>query len=394
MKTITLLIATSFILSACVDEKKTNTLELLVNSNQINTMQTHAFIDVKTGLTVVEKKFPSEWNVISKPNYDLDTYLPTFQYKIQSDNGLIGFNTNLRQFTSYDDANYAQMMKSYGLKNIKPFVDATTIINQELVPVMQKIGFTKQKTYSEEKIRDFFFKKLSERGFENNSTIAVLVSEWTNNTGKKAMTILVQFVLNSTDTNNPSYVVWNYGTDFLFAPEKVFEQEKTAFIATAINYKENPKWEEYRTFTMRERQIEADRQLKMQNDRANQQYAYFQQRMQDQKAQFESHQNMMKERYAANDANHERFINNIRGGSSYVESNSADDNQRQFINMIREEQVVLNNEGKKYLVEAHSDRYWMNSNGEYIKTDDSFFNPNGDLNLNNQTWELVKKVDK
>ena len=394
MKTITLLIATSFILSACVDEKKTNTLELLVNSNQINTLQTHAFVDIKTGLTVVEKKFPSEWNVISKPNYDLDTYLPTFQYKIQSDNGLIGFNTNLRQFTSYDDANYAQMMKSYGLKNIKPFVDATTIINQELVPAMQKIGFTKQKTYSEEKIRDFFFKKLSERGFENNSTIAVLVSEWTNNTGKKAMTILVQFVLNSTDTNNPSYAVWNYGTDFLFAPEKVFEQEKTAFIATAINYKENPKWEEYRTFTMRERQIEADRQLKMQNDRANQQYAYFQQRMQDQKAQFESHQNMMKERYAANDANHERFINNIRGGSSYVESNSADDNQRQFINMIREEQVVLNNEGKKYLVEAHSDRYWMNSNGEYIKTDDSFFNPNGDLNLNNQTWELVKKVDK
>ena len=394
MKTITLLIATSFILSACVDEKKTNTLELLVNSNQINTLQTHAFVDIKTGLTVVEKKFPSEWKVISKPNYDLDTYLPTFQYKIQSDNGLIGFNTNLRQFTSYDDANYAQMMKSYGLKNIKPFVDATTIINQELVPAMQKIGFTKQKTYSEEKIRDFFFKKLSERGFENNSTIAVLVSEWTNNTGKKAMTILVQFVLNSTDTNNPSYAVWNYGTDFLFAPEKVFEQEKTAFIATAINYKENPKWEEYRTFTMRERQIEADRQLKMQNDRANQQYAYFQQRMQDQKAQFESHQNMMKERYAANDANHERFINNIRGGSSYVESNSADDNQRQFINMIREEQVVLNNEGKKYLVEAHSDRYWMNSNGEYIKTDDSFFNPNGDLNLNNQTWELVKKVDK
>lgn len=394
MKTITLLIATSFILSACVNEKKTNTLELLVNSNQINTLQTHAFVDIKTGLTVVEKKFPSEWKVISKPNYDLDTYLPTFQYKIQSDNGLIGFNTNLRQFTSYDDANYAQMMKSYGLKNIKPFVDATTIINQELVPAMQKIGFTKQKTYSEEKIRDFFFKKLSERGFENNSTIAVLVSEWTNNTGKKAMTILVQFVLNSTDTNNPSYAVWNYGTDFLFAPEKVFEQEKTAFIATAINYKENPKWEEYRTFTMRERQIEADRQLKMQNDRANQQYAYFQQRMQDQKAQFESHQNMMKERYAANDANHERFINNIRGGSSYVESNSADDNQRQFINMIREEQVVLNNEGKKYLVEAHSDRYWMNSNGEYIKTDDSFFNPNGDLNLNNQTWELVKKVDK
>lgn len=377
---------------ACIDSNKSDTLGISFEKPQ-DKLKTHAFIDFKTGLTVQEKKFPSQWQVISKPSYELDQYLPTFSYKIQSDNGLIGFNTNVRQFVSYDDLNYAQMMKSYGVKNIKPFVNANTIIDQELVPAMRKIGFIQQKTYTEEKIRDFFYKKFEEKGLKGSSNIEVLVTDWTNNSGKNAMTVLVQFVLNSTDRNNPSYTIWNYGIDFLFAPEKVFKQEKTAFLATATNYKENPKWEEYRAFTQRERQIEADRQLQIQNDRTNQQYAYFQQRMQDQKAQFESHQNMMKERYAANDANHERFINTIRG-NSYGESNSAEQNQRSYINMIREEQVVQNSEGNKYLVEAHSDRYWMNSNGEYIKTDDSFFKPNGDLNLNNQMWELVKKVDK
>ena len=86
-------------------------------------------------------------------------------------------------------------------------------------------------------------------------------------------------------------------------------------------------------------------------------------------------------------------MNNLRSSNSYSSTNSSDQNQQSFINMIREEQVVTNSAGEKYLVESHSDRYWMNSNGEYIKTDDSFFNPNGDLNLNNQNWELVKKTN-
>jgi hypothetical protein len=283
-------------------------------------------------------------------------------------------------------------MKSYGQKNIKPFTNAESIVNQEINPAMQKIGFKLLKTYSDPTILAFMKKKIAEKGIGSNANVYIVVSEWTNNSGTKAMTLLAQLALKSTDMNSSGYTIWNYATDFLFVPEANFNTEKESFLKTVTNYKENPKWEEYVAFTRRERQLEADRQLKMQNDRANQQYAYFQQRMQDQKAQFESHQQMMKERYVSNDANHERFMNTLRG-NSYSESNSADQNQRSFINMIREEQVVLNSDGQKYLVEAHSDRYWMNSNGEYIKTDDSFYNPNGDLNLNNQNWELIKKVD-
>jgi hypothetical protein len=386
-------------LTACIDSNTNQNLtdvsatsESSIFKSQKNTPKIHAFVDGKTGLTVLEKSFPSHWDVISKPSYELDSYLPTFQYKIQNKEGLIGFNTNLRQFISFDDVSYGKMMKSYGQKNIKPFTNAESIVNQEINPAMQKIGFKLLKTYSDPTILAFMKKKIAEKGIGSNANVYIVVSEWTNNSGTKAMTLLAQLALKSTDMNSSGYTIWNYATDFLFVPEANFNTEKESFLKTVTNYKENPKWEEYVAFTRRERQLEADRQLKMQNDRANQQYAYFQQRMQDQKAQFESHQQMMKERYVSNDANHERFMNTLRG-NSYSESNSADQNQRSFINMIREEQVVLNSDGQKYLVEAHSDRYWMNSNGEYIKTDDSFYNPNGDLNLNNQNWELIKKVD-
>mgnify|MGYP003520906094 FL=1 len=396
MKTKNLFVAFSFIFLSCMNapEEKNKTIsESISTENPVNPLKKHAFIDAKTGLTVFEKNFPSHWNVISKPSYALDNYLPTFLYKIQTENGLKGFNIDLQQFITYDNYNYGEMMKSYSTKNIKPFMSANTILDQELKPAMQKIGFTKIKTYTDQNILNYLNKRMAAKGMGSNNHIEVLVTDWTNNQGKNAMTLLVQFVLKSPDANGSGFTIWNYGADFLFTPEKIFNQEKTAFLTMATNYKENPKWEEYRKFTLDERQLAADRQLQRQNDNFAAQNAAFQQRMRDQKSNFDAHQNMMKERYAANDANHESYMNTLRSSNSYSSTNSSDQNQQSFINMIREEQVVTNSAGEKYLVESHSDRYWMNSNGEYIKTDDSFFNPNGDLNLNNQNWELVKKTN-
>ena len=403
MKTKNLFVAISFTLLSCMNapaEKNPVTtestiVENLSDENQANPIKKHAFIDAKTGLIVYEKNFPSHWNVISKPSYKLDNYLPTFLYKIQNENGLKGFNIDLQQFISYDDYNYSQMMKNYGANNIKPVKSANNIMEQDIIPAMQKIGFTKVKTYIDQNLLNYMNKKMKEKGLDSNTNCEILVTDWSNNSGKKAMTILIKFALRSDGPNNSGFTIWNYGADFIFTPEKIYDQEKAAFLATATNLKENSKWEEYRQFTFRERKLEGERKLRNQQDMYDAQNAAHRQRMADQKSQFDAHQNMMKERYAANDANHASYMNTLRKtNTSYSENNSADDNQRSFINMIREEQLVTNGAGEKYLVESHSEQYWMNSNHEYIKSDDSFFNPNGDLNLNNQSWELVKKVDK
>lgn len=56
--------------------------------------------------------------------------------------------------------------------------------------------------------------------------------------------------------------------------------------------------------------------------------------------------------------------------------------------MIREEETV-NYNGNSYQVDAGADQYWMNSNNEYIMSNDAFYNPNADNSVNNYDWQEV-----
>ena len=40
---------------------------------------------------------------------------------------------------------------------------------------------------------------------------------------------------------------------------------------------------------------------------------------------------------------------------------------------------------------AASDQYWKNDQGEYIKSDDKFYNPNRDPSVNNQDWAEMEE---
>lgn len=57
------------------------------------------------------------------------------------------------------------------------------------------------------------------------------------------------------------------------------------------------------------------------------------------------------------------------------------------INSIREEETIYNSaSGQTMNVEAGSNRYFTNSNNEYIRTDDYFYDPNSDNAVNNYEW--------
>ena len=86
---------------------------------------------------------------------------------------------------------------------------------------------------------------------------------------------------------------------------------------------------------------------------------------------------------AAQDANHASFMNRNFGAGS-------DTGQRQFLNTINEQETVYNPlTGNNYQVNAGSTEYWMDSDGNYIKNNDLFYTPNGDINLNNREWVKV-----
>jgi hypothetical protein len=73
--------------------------------------------------------------------------------------------------------------------------------------------------------------------------------------------------------------------------------------------------------------------------------------------------------------------------------NAASDRMHdKTIDSIRDEQTMRDpNTGQTYKVESGADQYWKNDQGEYIKSDDKFYNPNGDPNVNNQDWAEMEE---
>ena len=166
--------------------------------------------------------------------------------------------------------------------------------------------------------------------------------------------------------------LWMYSTDYMFVDEDHFTETISTFENALINSKENPQWKQY---------VAQLNQLRAQ--KAAQQHQI---NMQNRQAAFNAHQQKMKGIWAAQDANHASFMNRTFGSSS-------DTSHKNFLNMINEEETVYNPlNGKNYQVDAGSTQYWMDSEGNYIKNDDLFYNPNGGINLGNREWTKVGKA--
>lgn len=84
-------------------------------------------------------------------------------------------------------------------------------------------------------------------------------------------------------------------------------------------------------------------------------------------------------------------VNNSIMGSYNSRMQASDENQRGFLNYIKDENTVRDNStGERYQVQSGADQYWMNNNQEYIPSNDVMYDPNADQNVNNQQWQEVE----
>ena len=158
----------------------------------------------------------------------------------------------------------------------------------------------------------------------------------------------------------------------MFVDEAYFTETISTLENAIINAKENPQWKQY--------------VAQLNHLRAQKAAQQHQVNMQNRQAAFNAHQQKMRGIWAAQDANHASFMNRTFGSGS-------DRSQQNFINMINEEETVFNPlDGKNYQVNAGSTQYWMDSEGNYIKNDDLFYNPNGGIDLGNREWVKVEKA--
>ena len=382
MKSMSPLILMSLVFLACLDAP-TRTVEDFGQSSTNQNLQilkekpkTHYYVDGKTGLVVFQKDFPSDWDIVSKPIYNLDNDFPSFLYLMQNDKGMKGFNTPIQQFVSFQNQEYAQMMQSYGMNNIRTLVSPNTIIEHEIKPMMELNGF---KYLSQRQFPDVMahIDEQRQKLRMPNMDYTLYCTEWINKDHIKALVTFSQMVLNYPANVNmgETMQIWNYQVAYFFAPLSIYENDLKSGIQADLNKIDSPNWQKY--------------QMQVNNFRQQQSTAQHNDRMRNQQQQFDQHQAMMKDRYAANDANHENFMNILRNTPTST-GYSSDANHTNFIDMIREEQNV-NLEGKTFKVEAGAENYWMNSDGKYIKSNNQFYDPNRDALYDNQRWDLTTK---
>ncbi len=156
----------------------------------------------------------------------------------------------------------------------------------------------------------------------------------------------------------------------------------------ARSYQPNPAFEqrvrEINQMAMRRQQQQSD-QWMAQSQRMHQQ------RMAANKAQFQSHQQMMQDRYATNDAMNQQWMDNFRrdggtvtsGGSSYSEHDA-------FIDGIYERNTFDDPySGQQVHTEGYYDQWYTNGQGDYVGTNDLMFNPNA---VDNGDWQETRPL--
>ncbi|MBA6152062.1 hypothetical protein [Gelidibacter maritimus] len=324
--------------------------------------QKHYFVDGKTGLVVYQKEFPSDWEVMSRPIYNLDNDFPSFLYLMQNKNGMKAFNTPMQQFVAFQNPYYAQAMRGYGVTNERPLISPAGFVEQELKALMGREGFKFLSHREFPELTAYVQQHVAKLGLKNVE-YTVYPTEWINDDNVKALVFFSQLILHTDPAliGGEVMAIWNYQLNFFLAPTDHYETDLKIAMNADFNKVDNPYWEKY--------------QIQVNNYRQQQKNILHQRRMRD----FNN----------ARDANHARFLDNIRGTNAppAYASNSSHSN---FIDMIREEQNV-NLNGKTFKVNAGAENYWMNSDGKYIATSDQFYNPNQDPLYDNQQWDLATK---
>ena len=335
-----------------------------------NSKTLHNFVDARTGLVVYSSEFPSGWEVISKPTYTMDQKLPSFLLQIQGPDHLKYFNIPVSLYISYDDPQMNQYMRNAGLaKMIKPEQSIEQILQYEVAGRMKNSGFTYSGTRDFPELKNFIQQEINKTGIPNVQ-FRLLNTEWKSNSGQKALVDVSKYTLRQAGSMGMS--VWYYSVEYLFVDDAAYENAVSNLVDATLSMKHNPEWERYRDLLVQERARASARQ-----HQAN---------MRNQQAAFEAHQRKMQGIWAAEDANHAAFMNRNFGSN-----NSSDRSQQQFLNMINEEETVTNpSTGNSYQVNAGSTEYWMDNDGNYIENNDLFYDPNGDINLNDREWIKAK----
>lgn len=329
-------------------------------------------IDIKDqyGVVAASMPFPAGWKLGMNPSITGPHGLKVTDYPLRS------FMMNFDPMMQFSYMGTGMQMRAM------PGVEQ--LIQQDFVPWASGQGMALVKFYEIPEVSaiDRWYSGQLYKVGADETYIAAFGIDWKKSDGTPFFTILRLNVSNGGGMQN-----WYYMAAGLEADAAYFERAKKQYIFALANTRYN--MQPIMTYNQQEMQ------------KAGMSWAGHQQRMQQNQANFEASQRaFVNKSEAINDAIMSGWRSSNAASdnmmSSWKAGQAANDiSHENYIDSIYERTNVQNMEtGQQYKVEAGANNYWMNSNGEYISSNQQNYNPNLDENMNGVKWQELKEFRK
>lgn len=317
-----------------------------------------AFRD-QSGNVTAEMPFPENWQVNERHAQGEPTITGPHQIRIT--------DYPLQTFMYVTDPRLQQSYYQAG-QQMRAMPGVEQLIQQDIAPWCARDGYSLVKYYELPEITkaDKWYNDQLFKAVPSQNEVLAIGTDWKKDDGS-----LYFMLLHITQSTSAEMQNWGYWSSGLEAETEHFEAAKKQLLFSLENVRYA--LEPIAAYNQREAQ------------KAGQSWAAHNQRMAQNQAAFEAQQRAHVNRTnAINDA----IMNGWR------ERNASSDRQHeQFVDVITERTKVTNQStGQTYKVQSGYNQYWMNSNGEYISTNQHDYNPNLDDAMNNQNWEQLKET--
>lgn len=295
---------------------------------------------------------PENWQFNSKPG-------KTF---IIGPNGINVYNLPLKTFVYSSDPVYQQSYAQAGIK-MRQYVDIETLVKQDFVPIAQKEGSNliriaraPEIAASDKSFSDMLFKV-----GPTNERYDAAITEWIDKSGEHYMIVVHQ---NAMIMDN--FVSWSYHCHAMQAPNPVYESAKATVISALAGIRYNPRY--------------VDAYNQSESQKASASWAAHNSRMRENQRNFDTWQ----QNHAATSA----AINDASMAAYNSRDAASDRNHNRFLNYIKDENTVTQSgTAQKYQVETGASQYWIDANGNYVKSDNPNYDPNRDPNNDGREWK-------
>ncbi|WOD44148.1 hypothetical protein [Hwangdonia lutea] len=329
-----------------------------------NGLKYHNIYDDGNGMVICRMPLPENWKYNAAKNAEITITAPN------------NIKVNKTETYNYAYANDAYSLQTLQMANnpnvqVSPVYTLQQILQNNIVPSAKSQGYKLIKSYQMPRVLQFwnrFDSGMLKTG--SNRRYHVLGTDWADANGNRSCIILVQSII-----AKGNFTSWTLQSTELEAPEQHFETAKEAYILSVANTQINMSWQQYKNKALlqsirhneaywanatKQSQIAHNQRMRAINSRGN------------------TTRSVGKTYSDILDINHAGFLKRS-------DMNSA--GQSKTVNMIGERATISNMAtGERYNVEDGSKYYWVNTNGEYFGTNNTFYDPRTDNRINNQEW--------